>query len=170
MLRFWRGFALAVATVATVGAGAEVAFCALAGLWVLAALCGYLVLLGVVSAALVILSPASVSWWVVASPPAQGEDHCPPMRNSTALWLMGMGTGMCAMCGTRALPCDVTVGGPGADLMGMTELERAYQDLAAARAYPASVRARWMAEYRRVLNVAVVLAVVAILVSLVVVL
>lgn len=54
--------------------------------------------------------------------------------------------------------------------MGMTELERAYQDLAAARAYPASVRARWMAEYRRVLNVAVVLAVVAILVSLVVVL
>lgn len=77
MLRFWRGFALAVATVATVGAGAEVAFCALAGLWVLAALCGYLVLLGVVSAALVILSPVPVSWGVVASPPAQGEDHCP---------------------------------------------------------------------------------------------
>lgn len=52
------------------------------------------------------------------------------------------------------------------DMRSMSDLERAVQDLAAAETYLARVRAERVAEYRRMLNVAVVLAVVAILLSL----
>jgi hypothetical protein len=51
---------------------------------------------------------------------------------------------------------------------GMSDLGRAVQDLAAARVYPERLRVERVAEYRRMLNVAVVLAVLAILASLVV--
>jgi hypothetical protein len=50
-------------------------------------------------------------------------------------------------------------------MTGMSDVERAVQDLAAARAYPEQVRAAKVAEYRVMLNAAVVLAVLAILVA-----
>jgi hypothetical protein len=46
---------LGFATLATVGAGAEVVFYALAGRWPAVALCGYLVMLGVASGAILLL-------------------------------------------------------------------------------------------------------------------
>lgn len=52
----WAGrVVLGLATLATVGAGAEVMFYALAGEWAAAALCGYLVMLGLGSGALLLL-------------------------------------------------------------------------------------------------------------------
>lgn len=65
---------LAVATVATVGAGAEVVFYALAGRWLAAAGCGYLVLLGIASGWLLFVPPA-VPWGVSTEPPGQSQDQ-----------------------------------------------------------------------------------------------
>lgn len=68
----WLGrLALVVSTVAAVGAGAEVVYFSLAGRPVVALVCGYLMLVGLCSGALLLLP---VSRGIVSSEPP-GEEH-----------------------------------------------------------------------------------------------
>jgi hypothetical protein len=108
-----------------------------------------------------------VPWWgrAAAEPPGEGEDEGEGDRELDEFVVQGdrdRKVGHALITSDQAGCNDPR---SGSDVMGMNDIKRAAQELAAARAYPEQVRAAKVAEYRVMLNVAVVLAVLAILVA-----